>query len=44
MIDIHPDQARTLAAIVAKGSFDGAASHLSVTASAVSRPEKDQAD
>ncbi|MDQ0076401.1 ArgP/LysG family DNA-binding transcriptional regulator [Arthrobacter oryzae] len=37
MIDIHPDQARTLAAIVAKGSFDGAASHLSVTASAVSQ-------
>ncbi|CAN7189566.1 ArgP/LysG family DNA-binding transcriptional regulator [Arthrobacter sp. LjRoot14] len=37
MIDIHPDQARTLAAIVAQGSFDAAASHLSVTASAVSQ-------
>lgn len=37
MIDIHPDQARTLAAIVAKGSFDAAASHLSVTSSAVSQ-------
>ncbi|MDV8147495.1 ArgP/LysG family DNA-binding transcriptional regulator [Arthrobacter sp. B10-11] len=37
MIDIHPDQARTLAAIVSQGSFDAAASHLSVTASAVSQ-------
>ena len=37
MIDIHPDQARTLAAIVAHGSFEAAASHLSVTASAVSQ-------
>ncbi|XAS67660.1 ArgP/LysG family DNA-binding transcriptional regulator [Micrococcaceae bacterium Sec5.7] len=37
MIDIHPDQARTLAAIVAQGSFDAAASHLSVTPSAVSQ-------
>lgn len=37
MIHIHPDQARTLAAIVAHGSFEAAASHLSVTASAVSQ-------
>lgn len=37
MIDIHPDQARTLAAIVSQGSFDAAATHLSVTASAVSQ-------
>jgi LysR family transcriptional regulator (chromosome initiation inhibitor) len=37
MIDVHPDQARTLAAIVSQGSFDAAASHLSVTASAVSQ-------
>ena len=37
MIDIQPDQARTLAAIVAHGGFDAAASHLSVTASAVSQ-------
>ena len=37
MIDIHPDQARTLAAIVAHGSFEAAANHLSVTASAVSQ-------
>ncbi|MET3951432.1 ArgP/LysG family DNA-binding transcriptional regulator [Arthrobacter sp. UYEF36] len=37
MIDIHPDQARTLAAIVAHGSFEAAASHLRVTASAVSQ-------
>jgi LysR family transcriptional regulator (chromosome initiation inhibitor) len=37
MIDIHPDQARTLAAIVAHGSFEAAASHLLVTASAVSQ-------
>jgi LysR family transcriptional regulator (chromosome initiation inhibitor) len=37
MIDIHPEQARTLAAIVKHGSFDAAASHLSVTPSAVSQ-------
>ncbi|MGO4191410.1 ArgP/LysG family DNA-binding transcriptional regulator [Arthrobacter sp. YAF17] len=37
MIDIQPDQARTLAAIVAHGSFEAAASHLRVTASAVSQ-------
>ena len=37
MIEIHPDQARTLAAIVAHGSFEAAASHLRVTASAVSQ-------
>ena len=37
MIDIHPDQARTLAAIVAHGSFEAAAGHLLVTASAVSQ-------
>lgn len=37
MVDIQPDQARTLAAIVAEGSFDAAASRLSVTASAVSQ-------
>lgn len=37
MIDIHPDQARTLAAIIDHGSFDAAANHLSVTASAVSQ-------
>ena len=37
MIDISPDQARTLAAIVAHGSFDAAAAHLSVTPSAVSQ-------
>jgi LysR family transcriptional regulator (chromosome initiation inhibitor) len=37
MIDIQPDQARTLAAIVAHGSFEAAASHLMVTASAVSQ-------
>lgn len=37
MIDIHPDQARTLAAIVAHGSFEAAARHLQVTASAVSQ-------
>ena len=37
MIDIHPDQARTLAAIMAHGSFEAAASHLSITASAVSQ-------
>lgn len=34
---IHPEQARTLAAIVTHGSFEAAASHLSVTASAVSQ-------
>ena len=37
MIDIHPDQARTLAAIVASGSFEAAAGRLLVTASAVSQ-------
>jgi LysR family transcriptional regulator, chromosome initiation inhibitor len=37
MMDIQPDHARTLAAIVAHGSFEAAASHLSVTASAVSQ-------
>jgi LysR family transcriptional regulator (chromosome initiation inhibitor) len=37
MIDIHPDQARTLAAIVTHGSFEAAAGHLLVTASAVSQ-------
>src|SRR6478735_5829125 len=37
MIDIAPEQARTLAAIVAHGSFDAAAEHLSVTPSAVSQ-------
>lgn len=37
MMDIQPEQARTLAAIVAHGSFDAAATHLSVTASAVSQ-------
>jgi LysR family transcriptional regulator (chromosome initiation inhibitor) len=37
MIDVHPDQARTLAAIVSQGSFDAAASHLSVTATPVSQ-------
>jgi LysR family transcriptional regulator (chromosome initiation inhibitor) len=37
MMDVHPDQARTLAAIAHLGSFDAAASHLSVTASAVSQ-------
>ncbi|MGP4031008.1 ArgP/LysG family DNA-binding transcriptional regulator [Pseudarthrobacter sp. 1C304] len=37
MIDIQPEQARTLAAIVAHGSFEAAASHLRVTASAVSQ-------
>lgn len=37
MIDIHPEQARTLAAIVTHGSFDAAASHLSVTPSAISQ-------
>jgi LysR family transcriptional regulator (chromosome initiation inhibitor) len=37
MMDIHPDQARTLAAIVAHGSFEAAAGHLLVTASAVSQ-------
>ncbi|MET1021243.1 MAG: ArgP/LysG family DNA-binding transcriptional regulator [Arthrobacter sp.] len=37
MIHVQPDQARTLAAIVAHGSFEAAAGHLSVTASAVSQ-------
>jgi len=37
MVDISPEQARTLAAIVAHGSFDAAAAHLSVTPSAVSQ-------
>ena len=37
MIDVSPEQARTLAAIVAGGSFEAAAAHLSVTASAVSQ-------
>ncbi|HSN37102.1 MAG TPA: ArgP/LysG family DNA-binding transcriptional regulator [Arthrobacter sp.] len=37
MIDVSPEQARTLAAIVANGSFEAAAAHLSVTASAVSQ-------
>lgn len=37
MIDIQPEQARTLAAIVAHGSFEGAAGELSVTPSAVSQ-------
>lgn len=37
MIDVSPEQARTLAAIVTHGSFDAAAAHLSVTPSAVSQ-------
>ncbi len=37
MIDISPEQARTLAAIMAHGSFDAAAVHLSVTPSAISQ-------
>ncbi|BCW69375.1 ArgP/LysG family DNA-binding transcriptional regulator [Arthrobacter sp. NicSoilB8] len=37
MIDIAPEQARTLAAIVTHGSFDAAAAHLSVTPSAISQ-------
>jgi LysR family transcriptional regulator, chromosome initiation inhibitor len=37
MIDISPEQARTLAAIITHGSFDAAAAHLSVTPSAVSQ-------
>lgn len=37
MIDIQPEQARTLAAIVTHGSFDAAAAHLSVTPSAISQ-------
>ncbi|MDR7081835.1 LysR family transcriptional regulator (chromosome initiation inhibitor) [Arthrobacter ginsengisoli] len=37
MIDVTPEQARTLAAIVATGSFEAAATHLLVTASAVSQ-------
>ncbi|MCX6498706.1 MAG: ArgP/LysG family DNA-binding transcriptional regulator [Arthrobacter sp.] len=37
MVDISPEQARTLAAIVTHGSFDAAAAHLSVTPSAISQ-------
>ncbi|NUU31326.1 ArgP/LysG family DNA-binding transcriptional regulator [Arthrobacter sp. C9C5] len=37
MMDISPEQARTLAAIVTHGSFDAAAVHLSVTPSAISQ-------
>lgn len=37
MIDISPEQARTLAAIVTHGSFDAAAAHLAVTPSAISQ-------
>src|SRR6476620_9296083 len=37
MIDISPEQARTLAAIITHGSFDAAAAHLSVTPSAISQ-------
>jgi LysR family transcriptional regulator (chromosome initiation inhibitor) len=37
MIDISPEQARTLAAIVTHGSFDAAAAQLSVTPSAISQ-------
>ena len=37
MLDISPEQARTLAAIVTHGSFDAAAAHLAVTPSAVSQ-------
>lgn len=37
MMDISPEQARTLAAIVTHGSFDAAAAHLSVTPSAISQ-------
>lgn len=37
MIDISPEQARTLAAIITHGSFDAAAVHLSVTPSAISQ-------
>ena len=37
MIDVSPEQARTLAAIIMHGSFDAAAAHLSVTPSAISQ-------
>jgi len=37
MMDISPEQARTLAAILTYGSFDAAAAHLSVTPSAISQ-------
>lgn len=37
MMEISPEQARTLAAILTYGSFDAAAAHLSVTPSAVSQ-------
>ena len=36
-MDISPEQARTLAAILTHGSFDAAAAHLSVTPSAISQ-------
>ena len=36
-MEIHPEQARTLAAILTHGSFDAAAAHLSVTPSAISQ-------
>ena len=37
MMEITPEQARTLAAILTHGSFDAAAAHLSVTPSAISQ-------
>jgi len=37
MMDVTPEQARTLAAITALGSFDAAAAQLSITPSAVSQ-------
>ncbi len=37
MMDISPEQARTLAAILTHGSFDAAAAHLAVTPSAISQ-------
>lgn len=37
MMDISPEQARTLAAIVLTGSFEAAATHLLITPSAVSQ-------
>ena len=37
MMEIAPEQARTLAAILTHGSFDAAAAHLSVTPSAISQ-------
>ncbi|WP_090579127.1 ArgP/LysG family DNA-binding transcriptional regulator [Arthrobacter sp. ov407] len=37
MMEISPEQARTLAAILTYGSFDAAAAHLSVTPSAISQ-------